>query len=70
MEGFQNPNIRRHVLDVTNGEDIERTVQTILGETGKIDIVVNNAGATAIGGSLHELWLLGLVGFAHTQLFV
>ncbi|KAF8548695.1 oxidoreductase [Imleria badia] len=49
MEGFQNPNIRKLVLDVTNGDDIERTVQTILAETGKIDIVVNNAGATAIG---------------------
>jgi short-subunit dehydrogenase len=49
MEGFQNPNIRRHVLDVTNGDDIERAVQTVLAEAGKIDIVVNNAGATAIG---------------------
>ncbi|KAG8217078.1 hypothetical protein J3R82DRAFT_5100 [Butyriboletus roseoflavus] len=49
MVGFQNPNIRKHVLDVTNGDDIERTVQTILAETGKIDIVVNNAGAISIG---------------------
>ncbi|KAH0830120.1 hypothetical protein J3R83DRAFT_1458 [Lanmaoa asiatica] len=49
MEGFQNSNIRKHVLDVTSGDDIERTVQTILAETGKIDIVVNNAGAIAVG---------------------
>ncbi|KAF8129330.1 hypothetical protein EV363DRAFT_1338694 [Boletus edulis] len=33
MEGFQSPNIRKHTLDVTNGDDIERTVQTILAET-------------------------------------
>jgi len=51
MEGFKNPNIRKYVLDVTNGDDIERTVQAILAETGKIDIVVNNAGAIAIGES-------------------
>lgn len=49
MEGFQSTNIRKQVLDVTNGDDIDRTVQTILAETGKIDIVVNNAGALAIG---------------------
>ncbi|KAG6375758.1 hypothetical protein JVT61DRAFT_2608 [Boletus reticuloceps] len=49
MEGFQSPNIRKLALDVTNGDDIERTVQTILAETGKIDILVNNAGGTAIG---------------------
>lgn len=51
MEGFQHPNIRKCVLDVTNGDDIERTVQTILAETGKIDILVNNAGALAISWS-------------------
>ena len=44
MEEFQNPNIRKHVLDVTNGDDIERTLETILAKTGEIDIVVNNAG--------------------------
>ena len=51
MEGFQNPNIRKLVLDATNGDDIERTVQTILAETGKFDILVNNAGALAISES-------------------
>lgn len=49
MEGFQNPNIRKLVLDVTNGDDIERVVRTILSEAGKLDILVNNAGALAIG---------------------
>ncbi|KAG9317990.1 hypothetical protein JVU11DRAFT_50 [Chiua virens] len=49
MEGFQHPDIRTLVLDVTNGDSIERTVESILAETSKIDIVVNNAGALAIG---------------------
>jgi NAD(P)-dependent dehydrogenase (short-subunit alcohol dehydrogenase family) len=67
MEGFQNPNIRRHVLDVTNGDDIERAVQTVLAEAGKIDIVVNNAGATAIGESLLDrFWS----GFGYSALLV
>ena len=51
MERFQNPNIRKHVLDVTNGDDIEHVVKAVLAEAGKIDIVVNNAGAIAIGES-------------------
>lgn len=51
MQGFRSPNIRTLVLDVTNGDDIERTVQTILAETAKIDILVNNAGGIAIGSS-------------------
>ncbi|KAF9219038.1 NAD(P)-binding protein [Gyrodon lividus] len=49
MVGFRNENIRKHVLDVTNEDDIHKVVQTILAETGKIDVVVNNAGALAIG---------------------
>ncbi|KAG9315984.1 hypothetical protein JVU11DRAFT_3642 [Chiua virens] len=48
MEGFRHPNIRKLVLDVTKGDDVERTVQTILAETNKIDVIVNNAGASAI----------------------
>ncbi|KAF9233624.1 hypothetical protein BU15DRAFT_90266 [Melanogaster broomeanus] len=49
MQGFRNENIRKHVLDVTNDDNIHDVVQTILSETGKIDIVVNNAGGLAIG---------------------
>ncbi|KAG9317987.1 hypothetical protein JVU11DRAFT_47 [Chiua virens] len=49
MEGLQHPNIQKLILDITNGDDIERAVQTILSETTKIDIVVNNAGASAVG---------------------
>lgn len=36
-------------MDVTRDEDISAVVQKILEEQGKIDIVVNNAGALAIG---------------------
>jgi len=48
MEGFQSPNVRMRVLDVTNEDDIQRTVKGILEEMGRIDIVVNNAGGIAI----------------------
>lgn len=64
MEGFRNLNIRKHVLDVTSGDDIDRTVQTILAETGKIDIVVNNAGAIAIGESSPLAFCSGF-GYLH-----
>ncbi|KAI5989809.1 hypothetical protein F5J12DRAFT_863794 [Pisolithus orientalis] len=49
MEGFQHDTIRTMALDVTKEEDISAAVQKILEEQGKIDIVVNNAGALAIG---------------------
>lgn len=50
MDGFRSENIRRLVLDVLKEDDIQSVVKTILGETGRIDIIVNNAGALAIGG--------------------
>ncbi|KAI6040791.1 oxidoreductase [Pisolithus marmoratus] len=49
MQGFQHDTIRTMALDVTKDEDITTVVQKILEEQGKIDIVVNNAGALAIG---------------------
>ncbi|KIJ60859.1 hypothetical protein HYDPIDRAFT_138609 [Hydnomerulius pinastri MD-312] len=49
MEGFRSENIRKLVLDVTKEDNIQQVVQKILEEAGKIDIVVNNAGALAIG---------------------
>ncbi|KAI6037510.1 hypothetical protein EDC04DRAFT_2571235 [Pisolithus marmoratus] len=49
MQGFQHDTIRTMALDVTKDEDITAVVQKILEEQGKIDIVVNNAGALAIG---------------------
>jgi NADP-dependent 3-hydroxy acid dehydrogenase YdfG len=48
MDGFEHP-VERRVMDVTSDEDVTLAVQSILEEQGKIDIVVNNAGAIAIG---------------------
>ncbi|KAH7923004.1 NAD(P)-binding protein [Leucogyrophana mollusca] len=49
MQGFAHPSIRTLSLDVTSDESVQSAVQHILEESGKIDIVVNNAGALAIG---------------------
>lgn len=49
MEGLEHPNITRLVLDVTNAEHIEDVVSTVITTEGKIDILINNAGATLPG---------------------
>ncbi|KAI6103266.1 hypothetical protein EDD16DRAFT_1525186 [Pisolithus croceorrhizus] len=49
MQGFQHDTIHPMALDVTRDDHISAVVQKILEERGKIDIVVNNAGALAIG---------------------
>ncbi|KIK15790.1 hypothetical protein PISMIDRAFT_290032 [Pisolithus microcarpus 441] len=65
MQGFRHDTIRAMALDVTRDEDISAVVQKILEERGKIDIVVNNAGALAIGtyksGCPFLVFTLGLV---------
>ncbi|KAG2079299.1 NAD(P)-binding protein [Suillus decipiens] len=48
MNGFKHP-VEKRVMDVTSDDDVKLVVQSILQEQGKIDIVVNNAGAIAIG---------------------
>ncbi|KAG1770401.1 hypothetical protein EV702DRAFT_978072 [Suillus placidus] len=48
MDGFKHP-VEKRVMDVTSDDDVKLVVQSILEEQGKIDIVVNNAGAIAIG---------------------
>ncbi|OJA15127.1 hypothetical protein AZE42_11094 [Rhizopogon vesiculosus] len=48
MDGFKHP-VEKRAMDVTSDDDVTLTVQSILEEQGKIDIVVNNAGAIAIG---------------------
>lgn len=44
MEGFKHPSIEKLALDVTNDEDFERVIKTILDAEGKIDIAISNAG--------------------------
>jgi len=51
MQGFKHENIRTMVMDVTKDDDVQTVVQKVLADEGKIDIVVNNAGAIAIGKS-------------------
>jgi len=51
MQGFKHENIRTMVMDVTKDDDVQTVVQKVLADEGKIDIVVNNAGALAIGKS-------------------
>ncbi|KAG2079307.1 NAD(P)-binding protein [Suillus decipiens] len=48
MDGFKHP-VEKRAMDVTSDDDVKLVVQSILEEQGKIDIVVNNAGAIAIG---------------------
>ncbi|KAG2755860.1 NAD(P)-binding protein [Suillus brevipes Sb2] len=48
MDGLKHP-IEKRVMDVTSDDDVKLVVQSILEEQGKIDIVVNNAGAISVG---------------------
>ena len=51
MEGFKHEKIHTMVMDVTKDDDVQTVVQKVLADQGTIDIVVNNAGALAIGKS-------------------
>lgn len=66
MQGFQHDTIRAMALDVTGDEDISAVVQKILEEQGKIDIVVNNAGALAIGTYRYTCLFVLLLGLPRT----
>lgn len=48
MDDLKHP-VEKRAMDVTSDDDVKLVVQSILEEQGKIDIVVNNAGAIAIG---------------------
>ncbi|KAH7890652.1 oxidoreductase [Phlebopus sp. FC_14] len=48
MQGFRNESIRKLAMDVTKDDDVLAVVKKILEEVGKIDVLVNNAGALAI----------------------
>lgn len=49
-------NIEILSLDVTNPEEVQRTVNNIINKVGKIDVLINNAGIVT-GGALEEVSL-------------
>ncbi|KAH9936922.1 oxidoreductase [Amylocystis lapponica] len=49
MEGFTHEGIVCLKLDVTSDEEVQSVVDHIVAEDGKIDVVVNNAGAGCTG---------------------
>jgi len=46
---FEDPEIHKLALDVTNDENIQNVVQEVIDKEGKLDIVVNNAGIICPG---------------------
>ncbi|KZT30875.1 oxidoreductase [Neolentinus lepideus HHB14362 ss-1] len=49
MDDFRHPLIQVLAMDVTSDEDVQSTVQKLIGAEGQIDILVNNAGHSCIG---------------------
>ena len=49
MDGLKHPNIHRLKLDVTDDENVDQVVKTIVDTEGRIDVLVNNAGANCAG---------------------
>lgn len=72
MEPLRKAGARLLALDISNPAEIERAVETVLAEQGRIDILVNNAGIGIYGAvedvplaqarHLFEVNIFGLVG--------
>ncbi|KIK70766.1 hypothetical protein GYMLUDRAFT_32814 [Collybiopsis luxurians FD-317 M1] len=54
MQGFSHPLIEKRALDVTSDEDIKRVIEDIVEHQGRLDLLVNNAGAGAPGALLDQ----------------
>lgn len=66
MEGFADPGIEKLALDVTNDQNVLDVVKTVIEKEGRIDIVVNNAGANCAGEFQCRLFLLTVINLTFT----
>lgn len=49
MEGFSSSNIKTLVMDVLDDSSVQGTVERVIKEAGRVDIVVSNAGVPCYG---------------------
>jgi len=49
MTGFTSPNVKTLQLDVSSDESVNEAIERVIKEEGRLDIVVSNAGAMALG---------------------
>src|SRR4051812_11057797 len=45
------PGITMVVCDVTDDDSVKRAIETVVAQTGRVDVLVNNAGRGLIGGA-------------------
>src|SRR5207253_8836070 len=64
----ENLPIHIHQLDVTDDVSVKNTVQAILSETGRIDLLVNNAGY-GLNGAFEDLAMEEIKAQFETNLF-
>ena len=55
-------------LDVTDNQSINNAIQTIVSETGRIDVLVNNAGY-GLGGTFEDLSIEEIKNLYETNVF-
>lgn len=55
-------------LDVTDDHSVKNAVQIILAESGRIDVLINNAGY-ALGGALEDLSVEEIKSLYETNFF-
>ena len=49
MDGLDDLQTWKHTMDVTSDHNVQGVVEEILGQHGRIDVLVNNAGVIAVG---------------------